>query len=182
MSVPSFVLGHAMANKSQLHKRFTKMNTKRKSSLSYYLMIVPLVALALLTKACAEQEVTPMSTPSEATAQEEAAGEKAPVLKEADVMPEFPGGQQELFGYMGSSIQYPEQAKKEGLTGKVFVRFTVADDGSVNDAEVLKSDNDIFNEEALRVISGMPKWTPGEKDGKAVSVSLVLPIMFALSE
>lgn len=95
-------------------------------------------------------------------------------------MPEFKGGQEELVNYLVKNIQYPEDAKKANLTGKVFVEFVVDKKGSIKDAKVAKSDNVVFNGEALRVISSMPDWVPGENKGKKVSVKLVLPISFAL--
>ena len=102
------------------------------------------------------------------------------VFDKVEKMPEFKGGQQELINYLVSTITYPEDAKKAKLTGKVFVEFVVDKSGNVRDVKVKKSDNILFDAEALRVVSSMPDWVPGENGGKKVSVKLTLPISFAL--
>jgi TonB family protein len=134
-----------------------------------YLIAVPLLATIGLMAACTE-------TPVEAIQQE---AEK--VYKEAEVMPEFPGGMQELMSYMGSSIKYPEAAKAEGIEGKVFVQFVIDTQGKVTQVEVVKSVREDLDAEAVRVISEMPDWTPGSKGGKNVNVQMVLPISYKLS-
>lgn len=134
-----------------------------------YMIAIPLFAIIGLMAACTD-------TPADQV-QEEA--EK--VYKEADVMPEFPGGMQEMMNYMGSSIKYPEAAEAEGLEGKVFVQFVVDSEGKVGQIEVVKGVRDDLDSEAVRVISEMPDWTPGQKDGKTVNVQLVLPIAYRLS-
>lgn len=102
------------------------------------------------------------------------------VFDKVEKMPEFKGGQQELINYLVKNITYPEDAKKAKLTGKVFVEFVVDKTGKVKNASIKKSDNTVFDAEALRVVSSMPDWVPGENGGKKVSVKLTLPISFAL--
>ncbi|MCG3166155.1 MAG: hypothetical protein POELPBGB_01931 [Bacteroidia bacterium] len=102
------------------------------------------------------------------------------VFDKVEKMPEFKGGQQELINYLVNNITYPDDAKKANLTGKVFVEFVVDKSGKVKDVAVKKSDNAVFDAEALRVVSSMPDWVPGENGGKKVSVKLTLPISFAL--
>lgn len=133
-----------------------------------YLVAVPLIAAIGLMAACTE-------TPAEAI-QQEADG----VFKEAEVMPEYPGGMEALMTYMGESVKYPETAEADGLEGKVFVQFVIGTDGKVGSVEVLKSVRDDLDSEAVRVISEMPNWTPGKQDGKKVSVQMVLPIAYKL--
>ena len=133
-----------------------------------YLVAVPLVAAIGLMAACTE-------TPAEAIQQE---ADK--VFKEAEVMPEYPGGMEGLMNYMINSIKYPETAEADGLEGKVFVQFVIAPDGKVGQVEVVKSVRDDLDSEAVRVISEMPDWTPGKQDGKNVSVQMVLPIAYKL--
>lgn len=99
-----------------------------------------------------------------------------------DTDPEFVGGTDSLYRYMAANIHYPEQAKKDGIQGRVFVRFTVEADGSVTNAEVLRGIGGGCDEEALRVVQAMPKWKPGTKDGHPVRVQYNLPINFKLNE
>ena len=102
------------------------------------------------------------------------------VFYEVEVMPEFPGGFTALQEFLVKNIQYPEQAKKEGITGKVFVQFIIDESGKVTDPKVLKSVNPLLDAEAVRVIGAMPDWTPGTVKGEKVKVAFTLPIMFAL--
>jgi len=98
-----------------------------------------------------------------------------------EVMPEFPGGRKELMTYLGSNIKYPEVAKKAKVHGRVFVSFVVETDGSVSGAKILRGIGSGCDEEALRVVNSMPKWSPGLKEGAPVRVQYNLPIKYALN-
>jgi protein TonB len=95
-------------------------------------------------------------------------------------MPEFPGGTEALFKYLGKNIKYPAMAKDAGIKGKVYVTFVVDKDGSIADVRVLRGIGGGCDEEAIRVVGGMPKWAPGKQRGKAVRVQYNLPINFIL--
>ena len=97
-----------------------------------------------------------------------------------ETSPEFPGGVEALYRYMAENIRYPEQAKIDGVQGRVFVRFVIDTDGSVKDAKVLRGIGSGCDEEALRVVNAMPKWRPGTVDGKPVRAEYNLPINFQL--
>lgn len=94
--------------------------------------------------------------------------------------PEFPGGMEALMKYLSENIKYPEQAKKENIQGKVYMRFVVERDGSIVDAEILRGIGGGCDEEALRVVNAMPKWKPGKQKGTPVRVQYNLPIVFKL--
>jgi TonB family protein len=98
-------------------------------------------------------------------------------------MPEFPGGPAALMQYLNSKIKYPEECRKMGVEGKVFIKFVVDKEGIINQVAVLRgvSDCNLLEKEALRVVRSMPKWTPGKQHGKAVNVYFTLPISFKLS-
>ncbi len=95
-------------------------------------------------------------------------------------MPEYPGGETELYKYLGNSINYPEQARNLGLQGKVYVTFVVERDGSIANPKVLRDIGGGCGEEALRVVRSMPKWKPGKQHGKNVRVQYNLPVLFQL--
>src|SRR5690554_517603 len=95
-------------------------------------------------------------------------------------MPSFPGGDAALMKYLGSSIKYPAIAKDAGIQGTVFVTFVVDEKGDVKDVKVLRSLGGGTDEEAIRVVRNMPKWTPGKQRGKPVKVQYNLPIRFTL--
>lgn len=99
-----------------------------------------------------------------------------------DQQPEFPGGQEALMKYLGTEIKYPAAAKKEKVEGTVYIGFTVMADGSIAQVAVKRGVHTDLDAEAVRVISGMPKWKPGMAHGKAVDVQLTLPIAFKLGE
>ncbi|MCC8154827.1 MAG: energy transducer TonB, partial [Tannerellaceae bacterium] len=95
-------------------------------------------------------------------------------------MPEFPGGDSEMLKFISRSIKYPVIAQENGIQGRVVCTFTVNQDGSVVDAEVVRGFDPSLDKEALRVIGTMPKWKPGKQRGKAVRVRYTLPIVFRL--
>ena len=97
-----------------------------------------------------------------------------------EVMPQFPGGQIAMLQYLMKNIKYPEQAMKEGIQGRVTVRFIVEKDGSISDVKPVLSVHPLLNKEAVRVVESMPKWSPGKHNGKPVRVRFNLPVMFKL--
>ena len=99
-----------------------------------------------------------------------------------EVMPEFPGGMEKFMEYLSGNIKYPEEAKEKNISGKVFIRFVIEKDGSINDVQVLRGIGGGCDEEAVRVVKGMPKWKPGMQKGKPVRVSYNLPLSFKLDE
>jgi len=98
----------------------------------------------------------------------------------AEVMPEFPGGQAALLSYLSKNMRYPSIAQEMNIQGRVIVRFVVDRDGSITDPEVLRSVDPHLDREALRVISSMPKWSPGYQRGTKVRVRYTVPVTFKL--
>ena len=97
-----------------------------------------------------------------------------------DEAPEFPGGSEALRNYLIENLRYPEQAKKDGVEGRVVVLFTVTEDGSILNVEVSQGIGSGCDEEAIRVVKAMPKWKPAIKDGKPAAGQYALPISFRL--
>jgi protein TonB len=104
----------------------------------------------------------------------------APVLTIVEKMPIFPGGEDALYKYVAASVVYPTVAKESGIAGTVIVTFVVEKDGSVTNVKILKGIGGGCDEEAVRVVKAMPKWSPGKQDGKPVRVQFNLPIRFSL--
>lgn len=90
------------------------------------------------------------------------------------------GGYKVFYDYVGANLKYPASATRMGIEGRVFVEFIVEKDGSLTDIKVVKGIGGGCDEEAVRVISGAPKWNPGKQRGNAVRVRMVMPIMFKL--
>lgn len=107
-------------------------------------------------------------------------GNDAPfiVVEEA---PEFPGGQSALFEFIRSNLKYPRICQENGIQGRVLVQFTVEKNGSIADVEVVRKVHPELDQEALRLISIMPKWTPGQQRGKPVRVRYTIPLNFRLN-
>lgn len=102
------------------------------------------------------------------------------VIRIPEQMPEYPGGEEALYRFLGEETDYPNFALENGLESKLFVQFIVNSDGTISDVKVLNPQGYGFDEEAERVISKMPKWKPGKQGGRKVRVYYVIPLNFAL--
>ncbi|MBO5058551.1 MAG: TonB family protein [Prevotella sp.] len=142
-------------------------------------------AVMAVTPATPAREV-PM--PAEASTGEAAMPETAPAdtarsEKTYDVvetMPEFSGGTGEMMKYLVKNIRYPKEMEEQKVEGRVIVTFVVRKNGEITDAKVVKSVHPQLDAEALRIINGMPNWTPGMQNGKPVNVKFALPVSFKL--
>jgi len=96
--------------------------------------------------------------------------------------PEFPGGEKALFEFLGKNTKFPAIAKDAGIQGIVYMQFVVMEDGSINPdmVEILRGVHPALDQEAIRVVKSMPKWSPGKQRGKAVRVYYKLPFRFTL--
>ena len=99
-----------------------------------------------------------------------------------DEMPKFPGGMQAMMKYLATNVKYPVEAQKKGVSGRVIIQFVVMEDGTPGQGKVVRGVDPLLDEEALRVVKTMPKWSPGMADGKAVKVRFTIPVMFSLSK
>ncbi|RZK23458.1 MAG: energy transducer TonB [Hymenobacter sp.] len=95
-------------------------------------------------------------------------------------MPEFVGGMEALMRYLRNHLRYPSAALREQAEGRVYVSFVVRADGTIADISVPKSLGFGLDEEAQRVVSQMPAWTPGRQSNQAVAVRFTLPITFKI--
>ncbi|HZX63526.1 MAG TPA: M56 family metallopeptidase [Bacteroidales bacterium] len=106
--------------------------------------------------------------------------DKNGVYPVVEQQPEYTGGDEARIKFMVENIKYPEEAKKAGIQGKVFVTFVIQADGAVTDVKVLRGIGGGCDEEAVRVVKMMPNWIPGKEQGKNVAVQFNLPIKFRL--
>jgi protein TonB len=106
---------------------------------------------------------------------------KVEIYEIAQVQPEFPGGEEALYKFLGENLKYPPIARESSIQGRVYVQFVVWSDGSIRDVTVLRGIGGGCDEEAVRVVKMMPNWKPGEQMGKSVPVRYRLPIKFTLS-
>jgi len=108
--------------------------------------------------------------------------DKEGVYNKAQVMPQFPGGQNALATYVNNHVEYPQQAIDNNTTGTVMVSFVVDERGKVKNAHVIGNQmpKDGLDQEAIRVVNNMPDWKPGKVKGRNVKTRLELPINFQL--
>jgi len=158
-------------NNSLILKRITMMKTLKTKIKKWKLMtLASFVAALFLFDACQDQLKTGESfVPSDK------------VYETVDEMASPVGGMPEFFGYIADNLKYPEQARKMGIEGKVFVEFTVKQDGSIADVKVKEGIGAGCDMEAVRVIADAPKWNAARNEGKPVNQKLVLPITFKMN-
>lgn len=151
------------------------MKTKNKSPKT--LMLTLFLSIALITAAisanysCSKDMMTETQPKSAQTE----------VYVIVDEMPLYPGGDSLMMDFIMKNIKYPEPAKAAGIQGRVFIRFCVTNTGSIDQVSVLKGVEPSINAEAVRVVSMLPKWTPGRQGGKPVNVWFQLPVEFKLA-
>jgi protein TonB len=104
------------------------------------------------------------------------------VFKKIDQLPQFPKGNEGMLSYLSGNIHYPSKARKKNIQGKVIITFVVDKEGSIVDPRVIRSVDRGIDEEAMRVVKGMPKWKPGLLNGRPVKVLYHLPVSFKLEE
>ncbi len=138
----------------------------------------------ILTAEMLNQGITDGAVTDEIPADLTGADPVVPVEQEPYVlvpeMPSFPGGKEELMRYIAGNVVYPQDAAANGIQGTVLLRFVVTSTGEVSRVEVTRSVNPLLDGEALRVISGMPRWKPGKQDGNPVPVWFSVPVVFVL--
>ena len=97
-----------------------------------------------------------------------------------DKRAEFTGGMDKQLQFMLQNLKYPKDAENAGASGTVRVHFIVEKDGTLTDVKVPESVHPALDAEGIRVIKGMPKWTPAQLKGKAVRSKMMLAIPFRL--
>lgn len=91
------------------------------------------------------------------------------------VKPEFPGGPTKMYEFIDKNFVKPEG---EIIKGKIYVTFVIEKDGSLTDIKVLRDLGYGTGKEAIRVLKKMPKWSPGEQNGRKVRCTYSFPITF----
>ncbi|MBQ5723844.1 MAG: energy transducer TonB [Muribaculaceae bacterium] len=94
-----------------------------------------------------------------------------------EARPQFPGGDLALMEWIKQNMVYPQEAIAKGIEGRVIVKFTVEEDGTVTNGEIMKGVDPLLDNEALRLVSIMPKWSPGSFDGKDMRFTYNLPLL-----
>ncbi|MDE6497729.1 MAG: M56 family metallopeptidase [Muribaculaceae bacterium] len=142
----------------------------------------PSVAHALGTASSVQLNAHKVSenVPAVQTASAAASTNAEVPVEQPEVMPEYPGGMSAMFKFLVDNISYPAAAAKQGVQGKVLVKFVISTSGRPIDVHVENPVSPELDAEAIRVVNAMPAWTPGKKEGKPVPCSMVLPVNFKL--
>ncbi|MCR5821288.1 MAG: energy transducer TonB [Bacteroidales bacterium] len=102
------------------------------------------------------------------------------VLVEND--PSFPGGMEAMYKFLAENIKYPQEAKDNNISGKVYVTFVVETDGRITNPRLLRDIGGGCGQEAIRVVKSMPRWNPGKNNGQPARVQFNLPVNFTLTD
>ncbi|WP_336325119.1 M56 family metallopeptidase [Porphyromonas pogonae] len=199
---PHMPLCSAYNDVQNLKNRIEMMNKKASRSITKlgYLAIIPMGALLItagnLFLAKAEPVQAPMSMTEnifpDVSVETLTSANENPLLQiqtpqddkvytVVEQLPSFPGGQAALMKYLAKNIQYPADAQKKNIQGKVVVTFIVNKDGSLSDINIARGVDTSLDKEALRVIEGMPKWKPGKQKGEIVRCKFALPVVYKLN-
>lgn len=93
-------------------------------------------------------------------------------------MPEMDG--ETIVEYLSRALVYPKEEKKAGIEGRVVVQFTVDENGSIYDSEIIKSATPNFDKAVLKAINKMPSWKPATNNGRPIKYRYTLPVKFSL--
>jgi len=171
VSIPE--LANGFNQESLLRKRIIQLKSHNTFNMKKLILIPVVIAGTIMTMSLQ------LATETNANSQETATAVSTD--GKIDSKPEFVGGMEAMITYFQDNIIYPKNLAKDNIEDKVFVKFKVSEKGEVSDVSLAKgSEHDEFNEEAIRVVSIMPDWKPGMKDGKPVSSEMTLPIQFKL--
>ena len=124
-------------------------------------------------------DTVPVYIPRPAVAEEENFQEEE-IFTVVESMPVFPGGDAGVHAYLQENTTFPKQAREVGIAGTVYVAFVVEKDGSISDVRILRGIGGGCDEEAMRVVKNMPRWTPGKQRSIPVRVNFNLGIKFTL--
>lgn len=97
-----------------------------------------------------------------------------------DEMPQFEGGESEMFKYLAKNMKYPKVDLQLERQGTVFVEFVVGKNGKITEVKILRGVSETIDAEAIRVIQSMPNWLPGKQKGRAVKVRYKMPLTFKI--
>ena len=106
-----------------------------------------------------------------------------PAMAQSDTIPaQYPGGEKALTSYISPNLKYPQPSINNGIEGVVHVKFLVKTDGALDKISIVRLVDPDLEAEAVRLVKGMPAWTPATVDGKPVDSEATVGITFTLPE
>jgi len=191
--------GYSIANginHSTLKNRIRMMTYNSKTGRAGMLKLLALIPIAGVALALNANTVyvpengTPQEKAVTSTQDVNSAESVTEILSVVEEMPVYPGGAPAMMQFLAENVIYPKESKDKGEQGRVLVSFVVEKDGSISEVSALKPESQnlelatskALQDEAVRVVKSMPRWTPGKQKGEAVRVKYVIPINFRLNE
>lgn len=113
--------------------------------------------------------------------EEEKEQEQREVFRIVEEVAEFPGGEAELFKYLGENVVYPTQAREAGIEGTVYIQFVVEADGSISNVVIQRDIGAGCGENAKAAVERMPRWKPAKQRKRPVASYFILPVEFKLA-
>jgi TonB family protein len=160
------VLVNRFHQPSILKQRIIMLNRKSRNTRKYiYLLAIPLMAAAVILSSCSKGAPDSITQTGEV---------------KADKQAEFPGGMEAMFAWMGENLNYPAYLKDQGVEGKVFVKFEVLTDGSLDSFDIKRSLHPDLDKLTIETLAKMPNWSPAMKDGGAIKQEMVLPVLYKI--
>lgn len=157
-------------------KRLIHSNEWKVTTYVSLVVIVALVVFHILSGNMREKQLSETSGSSTEIAEKD-----DHVYLVVENMPQFRvEGYRDFRDYINKEINYPENSRLEGISGRVYVQFVIRSDGSIDAVKVARGINEELDAEAIRVVESSPKWKPGTQNGKAVNVSYSFPVVFEL--
>lgn len=92
--------------------------------------------------------------------------------------PKFPGGEEACMKFLADNLRYPKEAQEKGIQGRVYVQFVIDSLGYVTDPKIVRGVHPLLDQEALRLIRSLPRWTPGKIRGKPVATKFSISVFF----
>jgi TonB family protein len=166
-------------NKSNWLARFLVVPAAQLAfTLAVFLAALPSAQIMAQEETIKQQDNVP-SSPPKVEVQKPVSKTSNEMFVVVEKMPEFPGGEKARMKYLKENINYPEEAKQQGIQGTVYVTFIIEPDGRITEVKLLRGIGGGCDEEAVRVIENMPKWKPGEIKGEIIRKQFTMPIRFS---
>ena len=93
--------------------------------------------------------------------------------------PKYQGGDPNTFSaWVNKNLVQQYDENNNPLEGRVTLSFVVSETGEITNVRVLRGAHPKLNQEAVRVVSSSPRWTPGSNAGITVPYTYQLPVVF----
>lgn len=158
-------------NSNHLKNRIMRLKNNSRNPISPIAIFITLILFGLLFTSNQKVQAQVVEKSTKTTTEK----------VEVDVVPKYPGGNDALFNFIGKNISYPAKMKKRNIEATVYTELIIDKNGNVESHKFLKPTNVLFEEEVSKMIQKLDRFTPAQKDGKAVKSKITLPIKFKLN-